>query len=67
MPQTFFKERQQALTLVEILVSLSIIAFLSLLMGVIVRAMDDMLATGANKVVQASIYDIQFVYLYSPA
>ncbi|MFN9691441.1 MAG: type II secretion system protein [Vampirovibrionales bacterium] len=59
MPQTFFKQRQQALTLVEILVSLSIIGFLSLLMGVVVRAMDDMRATGSNKVVQASIYDIQ--------
>jgi competence protein ComGC len=59
MSQTFFKKRQQALTLVEILVCLSIMAFLSLLIGVIVKAMDDMRATGANKVVQASIYDIQ--------
>ncbi|MCE2929867.1 MAG: type II secretion system GspH family protein [Vampirovibrionales bacterium] len=59
MPHIFFKQRQNALTLIEILVSLSIIAFLSLLMGVIIRAMDDMRASAANKVVQAIMYDIQ--------
>jgi hypothetical protein len=40
-------------------VSLTVIAFLSLLIGVVIRAMEDMRATGANKVVQASVYQIQ--------
>ena len=59
MSMPLLMQRHNALTLVEILVSLSIIAFLSLLLGVIVKAMDDMRATGSNKVVQATIYDIQ--------
>jgi hypothetical protein len=59
MPQRFFTQRHAALTLVEILVSLTVIAFLSLLIGVVIRAMEDMRATGANKVVQTSVYQIQ--------
>ncbi len=59
MLQAFHTQRHRAFTLVEILVSLTIIAFLSLLLGVVFRAMDDMRATSANKVVQASIYDLQ--------
>jgi competence protein ComGC len=59
MPPRFFTQRHTALTLVEILVSLTVMAFLSLLIGVVIRAMEDMRATGANKVVQTSVYQIQ--------
>jgi hypothetical protein len=59
MPERFLTQRLVALTLVEILVSLSVMAFLSVLTGVVIRSIEDTRTTGANKVVQASIYQIQ--------
>ena len=62
MPKSFYTHRHNGFSLFEVLVSLSVVAFLSLLLGAFVNGAANMRATAANKVVQASIYDIQKSY-----
>ena len=53
---------RSAMTLVEILVSMLIMAGLMLLLGVVVRAMGEVRLASSNKVAQASVLEVQKAY-----
>jgi hypothetical protein len=57
-----FKHRTSGMSLAEILVSIMIVVALSLLVGIVVRAMDTIKAQQSNKTIQGAMSEIEDAY-----